>query len=150
MRFTLNSLSRLLPDWLASQLQPEWAARYGPRADDYRMPHTKPQRVAYAQQFGQDGWWLLERIETDQQAAFLWQVPAIDILRRVWIQQFWMEDGQVLWRIENQGELPLSAQLIRSPYDLEARFSRKRTTTWAGYKVHLTETCGDDQPHLIT
>ena len=55
MRFTLNSLAVLLPDWLASHLQPEWAARYGPRAEEYRLPHTKPQRVAHAQQVGQDG-----------------------------------------------------------------------------------------------
>jgi transposase len=150
MRFTLNSLASLLPDWLASHLQPEWAARYGPRAEEYRLPHTKPQRLAYAQQIGQDGWWLLDRIEADQQAAFLWQLPAIDILRRVWLQQFRVVDGQLLWRVENQDELPPSAQLISSPYDLEARFSRKRATMWVGYKVHLTETCEADQPHLIT
>lgn len=150
MRFTLHSLATLLPDWLASHLQPEWAARYGPRAEEYRLPHTKPQRLAYAQQVGQDGWWLLERIERDEQAALLWQLPAIDILRRVWIQQFRMVDGQLIWRVENQDELPPSAQLISSPYDIEARFSRKRTTPWVGYKVHLTETCEDDQPHLIT
>jgi len=150
MRFTLNSLATLLPDWLASHLQPEWAARYGPRAEEYRLPHTKPQRVAYAQQIGQDGWWLLERIERDEQAALLWQLPAIDILRRVWLQQFRVVDDQLVWRVENQDELPPSAQLISSPYDVEARFSRKRTTTWVGYKVHLSETCEDDQPHLIT
>ena len=80
----------------------------------------------------------------------LWQLPAIDVLRRVWIQQFRLVDDQLIWRVENQGELPPSAQLISSPYDLEARFSRKRTTTWVGYKVHLTETCEADQPHLIT
>lgn len=150
MRFTLNSLATLLPDWLASQLQPEWAARYGPRAEEYRLPHTKPARLAYAQQVGQDGWWLLERIERDEQAALLWQLPAIDILRRVWLQQFRMVDNRLIWRVENQDELPPSAQLISSPYDIEARFSRKRTTTWVGYKVHLSETCEDDQPHLIT
>ena len=150
MRFTLNRLAALLPDWLASQLQPEWAARYGPRAEEYRLPHTKPERLAYAQQVGQDGWWLLERIERDEQAVLLWQLPAIDVLRRVWIQQFRLVDDQLIWRVENQGELPPSAQLISSPYDLEARFSRKRTTTWVGYKVHLTETCEADQPHLIT
>jgi len=150
MRFTLNSLATLLPEWLARYLQPEWAARYGPRADDYRLPNTKPQRVAYAQQVGQDGWWLLERIERDDQAALLWQLPAIDVLRRVWLQQFQLVDGQLSWRVENQDELPPSAQLISSPYDLEARFSRKRTTTWVGYKVHLSETCEADQPHLIT
>lgn len=77
----------------------------------------------------------------------LWQLSAIDILRRIWLQQFRMVDGQLSWRVENQDELPPSAQLISSPYDIEARFSRKRTTTWVGYKVHLSETC---QPHLIT
>lgn len=150
MRFTLNSLATLLPDWLARHLQPEWAARYGPRAEEYRLPHTKLQRLAYAQQVEQDGLWLLERIERDEQAARLWQLPAIDILRRIWIQQFRVVDGQLVWRVENQDELPPSAQLISSPYDLEARFSRKRTTTWVGYKVHLSETCEADQPHLIT
>ncbi|GHO85114.1 hypothetical protein KSZ_31200 [Dictyobacter formicarum] len=43
--------------------------------------------------------------------------------------------------------------IIRSPYDQEARTGKKRETTWLGYKVHLTETCGlpDDgaHPHLI-
>ena len=80
----------------------------------------------------------------------LWQLPALDILRRVWLQQFRLMDDHLIWRVENQDELPPCAQLISSPYDLEARFSRKRTTTWVGYKVHLSETCEADQPHLIT
>lgn len=28
--------------------------------------------------------------------------------------------------------------------------ARKRTLEWVGYKVHLTEGCDDDRPHLIT
>src|SRR5207302_11247918 len=28
--------------------------------------------------------------------------------------------------------------------------AQKRSTSWVGYKVHLTETCDDDTPHLIT
>ena len=150
MRFPLNRLATHLPDWLARQLQPEWAARYGPRAEEYRLPHTKPERLAYAPQVGQDGWWLLERIARDAQAAWLWQLPAIDVLRRVWIQPFRTVDDHLIWRVENQDELSPSAPLIRSPYAVEARFSRKRTTTWVGYKVHLSETCEADQPHLIT
>jgi transposase len=46
--------------------------------------------------------------------------------------------------------LPPGERLIQSPYDLEARYSRKRETEWKGYKVHLSETCDGDQPHLIT
>jgi transposase len=40
--------------------------------------------------------------------------------------------------------------LIQSPYDPEARYSNKRETQWVGYKVHLTETCDDGRPDLIT
>jgi putative transposase len=52
----------------------------------------------------------------------LWQLLAIDSLLRIWLQQFQVVDGQLNWRVENQGELPPSAQLISSPYDIEARF----------------------------
>jgi DDE family transposase len=45
---------------------------------------------------------------------------------------------------------PPSAQLIQSPYDVEARYSSKRSTNWVGYKVHLTETCDEGYPDLIT
>jgi transposase len=40
--------------------------------------------------------------------------------------------------------------LIQSPHDVEARFGVKRTTTWTGYKVHLTETCEEDHPNEVT
>ena len=88
MRFTLNSLAILLPEWLAPHLHPEWAERYGPRADEFHLPHSPQKRLAYAQQVGQDGLELMERIDTDAQAASLWQLPAVDILRRVWIQWY--------------------------------------------------------------
>jgi transposase len=45
--------------------------------------------------------------------------------------------------------LPVSAW-YRSPYDAEVRYGCKRDCDWIGYKVHLTECCDDDLPHLIT
>lgn len=36
-----------------------------------------------------------------------------------------------------------------SPYDPDARYGKKRETTWVGYKVHLTETCDPDAPHRL-
>ena len=39
---------------------------------------------------------------------------------------------------------------IASPYDLDSRYSEKRGAYWHGYKVHGTETCDDDTPHIIT
>src|SRR5262249_58186422 len=40
-------------------------------------------------------------------------------------------------------------RLVSSPYDVAARSGTKSTTTWIGSKVHLTETCEDEAPHLI-
>ncbi len=42
------------------------------------------------------------------------------------------------------------SERLDSPYDPEARSWFKRSTTWTGYKVHLTEVCDAEQPHLIT
>jgi transposase len=40
--------------------------------------------------------------------------------------------------------------MIASPYDPESRDSDKRGRHWRGYKVHLTATCDDAMPSLIT
>ena len=43
----------------------------------------------------------------------------------------------------------MPATMISSPYDTDARYSTKRDSTWVGYKVHVTETCDVDAPHVI-
>ena len=67
----------------------------------------------------------------------------------MWVQQFYLESGSVHWRTEKEG-IPPSGLLISSPYDVEARYGKKQTTSWVGYTVHVTETCDDDAPHLMT
>ena len=46
--------------------------------------------------------------------------------------------------------LPPARQFICSPYDTQAHYSVKRSASWVGYKVHLTETCDAETPNLIT
>jgi Transposase DDE domain len=46
--------------------------------------------------------------------------------------------------------IPAGQHRYRSPYDSDTRVGGKRDMVWAGYKVHLTETCEPDDPHLIT
>jgi transposase len=43
-----------------------------------------------------------------------------------------------------------AASTIESPYDTEARYSCKGVTKWTGYKIHLSETCDEGLPRLIT
>jgi transposase len=40
--------------------------------------------------------------------------------------------------------------MLSSPDDLDAHYAKTYTTSWVGYKVHFTESCDPDQPHLIT
>jgi len=74
-------------------------------------------------------------------------LPAVTTLRTIWEQQFEPREQGGQWRREPI--LP-SAQLLASPYDLDARNGKKRATFWTGYKVHFTQTCDDDAPQLIT
>jgi len=66
----------------------------------------------------------------------------------MWVQQYYAGEGPVQWRAEE--DLAPSALSFHSPYDVDARFSTKRDILWAGWKVHLTETCDDETPHMIT
>ncbi len=78
---------------------------------------------------------------------WLAELEAVETLRRVWIQHYHAREQGTAWRGDD--ELPPSALLITSPYDIEARYSRKKSTAWTGYKVHFTETCEDNEPHFI-
>ena len=148
IRAALNSLSVVAPEWLQAHVVPEWFDRYSHRVESYRLPKQPEACRQLAVTIGQDGSQLLSAISDPATPPWLRQVPAVEVLRRVWIQQYIIEDGQLRWR--KSEELPPGSRLICSPYDIEARYSKKRTTAWTGYKVHLTETCDPEQPHLIT
>jgi transposase len=148
-RATLNALASVVPQWLRAQAPPEWFDRYTARVEETRLPKGQEARYAYAEIIGDDGYRLLEALRRDAMVAWLWQhVPAVEVLRRVWLCQFYVEGDHVRWR--TAADLAPAGQRINSPYDPEATFGNKRTTTWVGYKAHLTETCEPDRVHLIT
>jgi len=148
LRHALNSLAVAAPDWLAAHSQPGWVDRYARRTDDYRLP-TKPEaRQAVAEATGRDGAALLAAVHDSTAPPWLREIPAAETLRRVWMQQYVIEEGVQRWRTAD--ELPPAARFLSSPYDPDAHYAKKRTTTWVGYKVHLTETCEAEGPPLIT
>jgi transposase len=148
MRHALNSLAVVAPSWLERHASPEWVARYARRAEDDRLPTGQAARDALALTIGADGYALLIALYAAPAPLWLREVPAVDTLRRVWIQQFHLVEGAVQWRAAE--EIPPATTFISSPHDLDAHYAKKRTTRWVGYKVHITETCEDDLPHLVT
>jgi transposase len=152
LRHTLNCLAVAAPDWLRHHADPAWGKRYAARIEQYRLPKDEPARQAFSETIGRDGYQLLELIYAATTPAWIRQMPAIEILRQVWLQQYYRTDeaSRLIVRLRTPAEQPPSAHIINSPYDVEARYKTKRETSWIGYSVHLTETCDDERPNLIT
>ncbi len=148
LRHALNCLAIVAPQWLLAHSQPEWVDRYSVRLEDSRLPSGEQERQAWTQSVGQDGASLLSALFEPDAPSWLAQVPAVEILRRVWVQNYQWSEGKIGWR--SSENIPPAGLYISSPYDLDAHYSKKRTTSWVGFKVHLTETCEKDSPHLIT
>ena len=148
LRYTLNILAEHVPEWRKAQVPVEWFERYGARFEQYRLPTDKHEREELAKMIGADGYWLLDLIYDRRAPGHLRELDAVQILRTVWLQQFYVENNTVQWR--DKRNLPPSERQIITPFDPEARYSHKRDITWTGYKAHLTETCDDDFPCLIT
>ena len=55
LRRVLDDIARLAPDWLLSQVSPDWFDRYGVRFEMYRLPEKKTEQEELQLQIGQDG-----------------------------------------------------------------------------------------------
>jgi hypothetical protein len=140
LRAALEALAVAAPGWLQGFVPDQWYARYGQRARDWRLPKAEAAREALAVTVGTDGFALLEAVHAADPATPGWlrEVPAVQVLRRLWLQQYYRDQQGVRWRGKN--ELPPGALAIGSPYDPEARYGIKRGVGWRGYKAHFTET----------
>jgi transposase len=131
MRLALNSLAVVAPDWLLSWSDAEWVERYGHRIEESRLPKSEGERLALAQHIGADGQRVLTACFQAPDLDWLRQIPAIEVVRRIWVQNdFFDEDGHLRWR--EGGHLPPATLFITSPYDPEAHRGKKRTTLWTG------------------
>jgi len=148
IRHALNSVAVVAPDWLRQVAPPEWYERYSERVEEYRLPRKKQERHALAETIGADGIHLLTSIYESDSHKWLRELPAVELLRQAWVHQFYYIEGVLRLRVAK--DLPPSSIRFDSPYDPEAHYATKRSMHWTGYKVHLTETCDDEAPHLIT
>ena len=144
VRAALEALAAAAPGWLAGVIDASWQQVYGQRIDGFRLPDGKAQRADLAVRYGRDGYLLLRQVHGPAAPGWLRDLPAVQALRRIWIQQFCLDGGaggeKVIWRGDEQGLPPARSRLV-SPYDTDARYAEKRGKGWTGYKVHLTETC---------
>jgi len=150
LRRALDDIAQVAPEWLKGNIQPEWGKRYSRKIDTRLTRKQGVKKAELAQAIGEDGTFLLKILYQDGTPLAVTQLPSVAVLRQVWVQQYIQIEEKVCWRIKKEHGLPPARKMISSPDDLEARYGSKGGTTWTGYKVHLTETCTADAPHLIT
>lgn len=148
MRFALNAIAKESSEWLNQIFQEEWLFRYYSRGGNIRVPSSAAGRQEFAEMVGRDAHALLE-------AVYYWsdlsvkKIKVIEILRRVVLRQFYIDEKGVHWGTEAEGTPP-SIIFINSPSDVEAHYGKKRNLQWTGYKIYLTEACDEELPRLIT
>jgi transposase len=95
------------PDWLLAQTPPEWFERYSRRFDDYRFPKAQTERLELAETIGADGSRLLTAVYEPTSPTWLAQLPAVETLRRVWVQQYFVEEGRCRLSWEREHSSPV-------------------------------------------
>ena len=154
VRAALEALAAAHPDWVARRLcVPDFARRYGTPMTSWRPPVSRARRDELAVAYARDGYALLEAVYDSSAPGWLREIPAVDVLRRVLLQNYARtitDDGrEVIRRREKEPEgdgLPPGHLRIASPYDADARWGVKREEFWLGYKLHVSETCDDAPP----
>jgi len=130
LRAVLNEIAEVAPDWLLGVISPDWFDRYVHRFELQRLPKGKPAQEILRRQVGEDSWHLLQAAMDEQAPQSVRACPGLALLQQVWNQHFERIDDVVCWR---DSPLVPNAERVVSPYETDARESRKRDTEWVGY-----------------
>jgi hypothetical protein len=147
VRAALEALAVAAPVWPAGQTDvTEFAERYGPRVDGWRMPPSQTRRDRLAQVFGQDALALCRAAWAEDAPGWIREIEAVHLLRQVLVQTYIIRSDtrgrQVIRKRDADDGVPPGQLRLASPYDRDARWAAKGDDLfWMGYKIHLTETC---------
>ena len=59
-----------------------------------RLPESQAGAQDLAVRYGRDGYYLLEQVHGPGAPGWLRELPAVQALRRIWIQQYYREAGR--------------------------------------------------------
>src|SRR5262249_59486177 len=88
LRAALNAVATVAPAWLQALTPLAWYERYSRRIEESRLPKATAAREAYAQTVGEDGFLLLDALDTAEAPEGLRELPNIAALRRTWQRHY--------------------------------------------------------------
>jgi hypothetical protein len=111
---------------------PGWSRRYGRGIDSWKMPASKTKQDALTLGYGRDGFALLGAVYAPGQPTWLRELPAVQVLRQVLVQNYTRTTArngrEVVKRREKTDEggdgLPPASIRLTFPYDMRRRYPR--------------------------
>lgn len=143
LRVTVRALEQGALAWMEREVPASFREEYARSRSDYGL--TEVERQAALEQVGQDGCWLLERLDAAAPHAVR-ALEAVTLLRTVWGQRYERVAGKVSVRTT----MVDCTERIVTPHDPGVRAGEKWGKAWHGEKVHITETAEPDRPAFIT
>jgi hypothetical protein len=146
IRAALEELARRAPHELVALVTEDWGKRYGRAARLGNNPSKPKTRIKQA---GLDARLLLRYVHRYLPA--LRDGEQLQALRQIFVQNYHLDaDDRPKWREPEDAGLPPSAIAIVSSYDISARYALRGETRWKGFLAHVSETCDQDSPYVIT
>src|SRR2546421_2703442 len=137
LRAALNAVATVAPAWLQAVTPLAWYERYSRRIEESRLPKDTAAREAYAHTVGEDGFLLLDAVETPEAPAGLRELPRMEALRRTWQRHYERPayapaspgaPPERRGRFKASRDLPPAAQGIETPHHVQARYRHKSDT----------------------
>src|SRR6266852_7754737 len=141
-------LAEVAPDWLLEQMDAEWADRYQKRFSDFRLPKDATERVALAETIGADGRQLEDTDICRNQSSLAKGTGCCGNAAASLAPALPCQPARhpLSAPMENSHHQPCSSLLLTmSKHVIVGRKAR----AFSGYKVHFTEMCETNEPHLI-
>ena len=98
LRYALNALAVEMPDWVKAHVPTDWYERYRAHFEQYRLLKSEAERLEWAQTVGADGYRLLTAAYALDAPAVVRDHATVELLRQVWVQQYYLEEDQACWR----------------------------------------------------
>jgi hypothetical protein len=91
LRAGLEALAVAHPAGVTQVIDPAWQQTYAARIDNLHLPSSETKQAELMIAYGRDGYHLLDQVYAESAPAWLRELPAVLVLRRVWIQQFYRD-----------------------------------------------------------
>ncbi len=99
LRVALEELVIHGEEWLAGLVTADWGDRYGRPVRYVRLPRGGDALIAYVLQVSENGMHTLRAVHDADAPPDLRSLPAVEVLRQDWVQQYWIDEGgRLRWR----------------------------------------------------